>query len=209
MNDPTIREAIASTLAELASMLEREHAGLAERVRRALDVVAGDPHEHLSDPAVRLLRRLTTGTMGAMSDVVFGAIVDERWVAESARDQRFHELSLRLGEQLSRLPPSRPPDLFLVTDRVREVWLYEEDSPGAAERTAEVQPPIWTGPATTAEIVVLQGGTENGADVDIAVPVSPGTSNQTGSASRTAVVDPGHGRVFTTRDEAQAALPNH
>lgn len=208
MTDPTIREAIASTLAELASMLEPEHAALAERLRRAHEVAARDPGGDLPDQAVRLLRRVTMGTMGAMSDVAFGSIVDGRWVADDVRDQRFHDLSLRLSDQLSRLPPSRPPDLFLVTDRVREVWVLERHSPGSEARTAEVQPPIWTGPATTSEVVVLHGGTENGADIEITVEGGPRARHGTDPVSPSAPVAIGHGRVFVTREEAVAALPD-
>jgi hypothetical protein len=199
MADPTVSEAIASTLAELGSMLQPEHAALAGRIRRAHDVAAADPQGELADRDVRLLRRITMGTMGGMSDVAFGAIVDGRWVVDEARDQRFHDLSLRLSDQLSRLPPSQPPDLFLVTDRVRQAWLLERDSPGIADRAVEVQPPIWTGPATTSEIVVLRGGSENGADVEVVVedPASP-----------SAQVDIGHGRVFVTLEDAEAAVPN-
>jgi len=199
MTDPTVREAIASTLAEIASMLEPEHAALAGRVRRARDVAAADPRGELADRDVRLLRRITTGTMGGLSDVAFGAIVNGGWVADEARDQRFHGLSRRLDDQLSRLPPSQPPDLFLVTDRVRQAWLLERDSPAIADRAVEVQPPIWTGPATTSEMVVLRGGAENGADVDVVAedPASPG-----------AQVGIGHGRVFVTLADAEAAVAN-
>ena len=197
MTDPTVREAVASTLAELGSMLQPEHPALAVRVRRAHDVAAADPHGELADRDVRLLRRITMGTMGGMSDVAFGAIVDGRWVADEARDQRFHDLNLRLDHQLSLLPPSQPPDLFLVTDRVRQAWLLERDSTGIGDRAIEVQPPIWTGPATTSEIVVLRGSTENGADVEVVVedPASSG-----------AQVDIGPGRVFATLEDAEAAV---
>ena len=124
MTDPTAREAIELTLAELASMLRPEHAVLAARVRRGATSPPPTRTEKSQTGDVRMLRRITMGTMGGMSDVAFGAIVDGRWVADEARDHRFRDLSVRLSGQLSRLPPSQPPDLFLVTDRVRQArWL--------------------------------------------------------------------------------------
>lgn len=180
-------------------MLQPEHIAIAGRVRRARDVATADLSGEMADRDVRLLRRITMGTMGGLSDVAFGSIVDGRWVADEAGDQRFHDLSLRLNDQLSRLPPSQPPDLYLVTDRVRQAWLLERGSAGIADRAVELQPPIWTGPATTSEIVVLRGGTENGAAVEV-VAEDP--------ASPSAQVDIGHGRVFVTLEDAEAAVPN-
>lgn len=205
MTDVALREAIATTLDQLASMLEREHAALGQRLRHARDELVDDPSPDLPDSIVRRLRRLVTGTMGAMSDVTFGALVDGRWVPDDAREQHFRDLSREFQDQLSRLPTSSPPDLYLVTDRVREGWLIDGGSTDIYGRNAEVQPPIWTGPTTTSEFVVLLGRIDDGDEVEIIGGQGPGSRGQTAVASRSPAVDLGRGRVFTTRDAADAA----
>jgi hypothetical protein len=110
MTDPVLREAMATTLDDLASMLDRAPTALVQRLRRAHDELVDDPSSDLPDLTVRRLRRLVTGTMGAMSDVTFGALVDGRWVVDDARERRFRDVSREFQDQLSRLPPSsRPP----------------------------------------------------------------------------------------------------
>jgi len=70
----------------------------------------------------------------------------------------------------------------------------------------EVQPPIWTGSTTTSEFVVLHGRIDDGDEVDT-VEQGSGPSRHTAVASGSPVVDLGRGRVFTTRDAAEAAAP--
>lgn len=98
-----------------------------------------------------------------------------------------------------------PPDLYLVTDRVREGWLVDRTLADSDARKVEVQPPIWTGSTTTSEYVVLRGPTDDGHEVEITVEQGSGPSGQAAVASGDPVVDLGRGRVFTTRDGADAA----
>jgi hypothetical protein len=200
-----LRQAIASTLDALASMLDREHAALAKRVRRAHDDLVDDHSPEVPDTTVRRLRRLMTGTMGGMSDVTLGALVDGRWVPDDARERHFRDLSRELGDRLSSLPPSSPAKLYLVTDRVREAWLIDGGSDGKDGRKVEVQPPIWT-PTMTSEFVFLRGGIDDGDEVEITVEQGSGPSGDPAGASGRRVIQLGRGRVFARRDAAEAAL---
>ena len=202
-----LRQAIASTLDALASMLDREHAALAQRLRRTHNELVDDQSPDVPDATVRRLRRLTTGTMGAMSDVTFGALVDGRWVTDEVRERRYRDLSREFVDQLASLPPSSRPNLYLVTDRVREGWLIDRGSDGQEGRHVEVQPPIWTGSTTTSEFVFLRGRIDDGDEVEITVEQGSGPSGTTADGSGHAVIELGRGRVFARRDAAEAAVP--
>lgn len=206
MTDVALRQALAATLNALASLLDREHAAIAQRVRRALDELVNDPGTDLPDSTLRRLRRLMTGTMGSISDVTFGTLVDGRWVVDGDKERRFQDLSRELVDQLARLPPSRPPDLYLVTDRVREGWLMAGDLTEPELRRVEVQPPIWTGSTTTSEVVTLRGAIADSEEVEVTAEHSPGSNSQA-AAGPTPVLDLGLGRVFATREAADAAKP--
>jgi hypothetical protein len=106
MTDPTFAESIASTIDHLASMLEIEHAALARRLRDAQRHVLDEANSGLSDSTIRMLLDLRRGTMGSLSDVTLGSLVDGRWVVDEPRERQFRELSRELREQLSSLPPS-------------------------------------------------------------------------------------------------------
>jgi hypothetical protein len=205
MTNVALRQA-AATLDQVASMLDLEHAAIAQRVRRARDELVDDPGSDLPDSTIRRLRRLMTGTMGSMSDVAFGTLVDGRWVVDGEKERRYQNLSRELEDQLARLPPSRPPDLYLVTDRVREGWLMDLGNTEPGLRRVEVQPPIWTGSTTTSEVVDLRGVIGDGDEVEISVEQSPGSSTEA-PADRKPVLDLGLGRVFATREAAEAAKP--
>jgi hypothetical protein len=106
MTDPTLAEAIASTLDRLASMLDREWAVLAQRLSDARRNVLDEAGSGLSDSTIRQLHDLRRGTMGSLSDVTLGSLVDGRWVVDEPRERQFRELSRDLHEQVSSLPPS-------------------------------------------------------------------------------------------------------
>jgi hypothetical protein len=109
MTDPTLPESIASTLDRLASMLGSEHAVLARRLRDAHHQVLGEASSGLSDSTIKMLHEVQVGTMGGLSDVTFGSLVDGRWVVDEPRERRFFELARDLRKQVSSLPPSGDP----------------------------------------------------------------------------------------------------
>jgi hypothetical protein len=105
MTDPTLPDAIASTLEDLASMLDGDWAFLAGRLRDARRDVLAEARAGLTDPTIRKLQALRMGTMGSLSDVTLGSLVDGRWAVDEPRERRFRELSRDLRDHLSRLPP--------------------------------------------------------------------------------------------------------
>jgi hypothetical protein len=110
MTDPTPPGAIASTLELLASMLGSEWAVLARRLRDARRQLLDDASPGLSDSTIRALRDVQRGTMGGLTDVTLGSLVDGRWVVDQPRERRFYELVRTLGAQVSSLrPPEDPP----------------------------------------------------------------------------------------------------
>src|SRR6476469_6990403 len=100
MTDPTLPDAIASTLDLLASMLGSEWAILARRLRDARRQVLDDSDPDLSDSTVQALRNVQRGTMGGLTDVTLGSLVDGRWVVDEPREHQFHELVRTLGKQV-------------------------------------------------------------------------------------------------------------
>ena len=106
MTDPKLAEAIASTLEPLASMLGSEHAVLARRLRDARRQVLDEASSGLSDSTIQMLHDVRAGTMGGLSDVTFGSLVDGRWVVDEPRESQFFQLARDLGEYVSTLPPS-------------------------------------------------------------------------------------------------------
>jgi hypothetical protein len=109
MTDPTLPDAIASTLGSLASMLGSEHAVLVRRLRDAHRRVLEEASSGLSDSTIRMLHDVRAGTMGGLSDVTLGSVVDGRWVVDEPRERRFFQLARDLGEHLSSLPSSGDP----------------------------------------------------------------------------------------------------
>jgi len=106
MSDPKLAEAIASTLELLASMLGSEHAVLARRLRDARGQVLDEASSGLSDSTIQMLHDVRAGTMGGLSDVTFGSLVDGRWVVDEPRESQFFQLARDLGEYVSTLTPS-------------------------------------------------------------------------------------------------------
>jgi hypothetical protein len=143
------RTALAHTLREMVETLDTPHADVAARIQRVLDEVESAPPGALPDRLLRRIRRLREGTMGSLSDVVFAELREGRWVADTDRNERWTQLSRRLRDDIVRLPAPPPPDLFLVTDRVRECWLIEPGPVSDLVWHVEVFPPIWSGPTTT------------------------------------------------------------
>jgi len=94
--------------------------------------------------------------MESLSDVVFGELVDGQWRSDVARDRRFAELSRALRDQAAHLPESKPPDLFLMTDRLCECWLVNPTASRAGAWRVEVQPPLWVDEGPTNELVFLR-----------------------------------------------------
>ena len=109
MSDPTLPDAIASTLDLLASMLGSEHAVLARRLRDARRQVLDDARSGLSDSTIRALRDVRSGTMGGLSDVTLGSLVDGRWVVDEPRERRFLQLARDLAVHVSSPPSSGHP----------------------------------------------------------------------------------------------------
>jgi hypothetical protein len=106
MTDATLLDAIASTLDRLASMLGSEHAILARRLRDARRQVLEEASSGLSDSTIQVLHDVQAGTMGGLSDVGFGSLVDRRWVNDEPRDRQFYQLTRELAEYVSALSPS-------------------------------------------------------------------------------------------------------
>ncbi len=67
MTDPTLPEAIASTLDRLASMAASENAILARRLRDARRQVLDEASSGLSDSKIQMLHDVQAGTMGGLS----------------------------------------------------------------------------------------------------------------------------------------------
>jgi len=109
MTDPTLPDAIASTLDLLASILGSEHAALARRLRDARRHVLDEARSGLSDSTIQMLHNVRAGTMGGLSDVTLGSLVDGRWVVDEPREREFLQLNRDLGEYISTLPPSGDP----------------------------------------------------------------------------------------------------
>jgi hypothetical protein len=106
MTDPTVSDAIASTLDILASMLGNEHAVLARRLRDARRQVLDEASSGPSDSTIQMLHDVRAGTMGGLSDVTLGSLVDGRWVVDQPRERQFYQLARDLGEYVSTLPLS-------------------------------------------------------------------------------------------------------
>jgi hypothetical protein len=106
MTDPTLPDAIASTLDLLASVLGSEHAVLARRLRDARRQVLDEGSSGLSDSTIQMLHDVQAGTMGGLSDVTLGSLVDRRWVVDEQRERQYYQLVRDLGEYVSTLPPS-------------------------------------------------------------------------------------------------------
>jgi hypothetical protein len=106
MTDPALTDAIASTLDRLASMLGPEHAILARRLRDAHRHVLDEATSGLSDSTIEMLHDVQAGTMGGLSDVAFGSLVDRRWVNDEPRDREFYQLTRDLAGYVSALRPS-------------------------------------------------------------------------------------------------------
>ena len=106
MTDPSLPDAIASTLDGLASMLGSEHAALARRLRDARRQVLDEAGSGLSDPTIQMLHDVQAGTMGGLSDVTLGSLVERRWVVDEPREREFYKLVRDLQELVSTLRPS-------------------------------------------------------------------------------------------------------
>jgi hypothetical protein len=106
MTDPTLPDAIASTLDHLASMLGSEHAALARRLRDARHDVLDETDSGLSDSTIQKLHDVQAGTMGGLSDVTLGRLVDRRWVVDEPREREFYQLVRDLEWYVAALPPS-------------------------------------------------------------------------------------------------------
>jgi hypothetical protein len=106
MTDPTLPDAIASTLDRLASMLGSEHAILARRLRDAHRQVLDETGSGLSDSTIQMLHDVKAGTMGGLTDVTLGWLVDRRWVVDEPREREFYQLIRDLERYVSALPPS-------------------------------------------------------------------------------------------------------
>jgi hypothetical protein len=194
------RTDLVRTLREMVEILDAPHADVAARIQGVVDGLESAPPGAVSDSLLRRVRRLRQGTMGSLSDVVFGELRDRRWVADQERTERWARLSQRLAEDVSRLPPAKPPDLFLVTDRVRECWLSGSALPARPPWPVEVFPPVWLDRDDTTDEVSLRptGGRpipEDGLEVSV---LWDGRSEGDGR-------DLGTGLVFTSRSSAEAA----
>jgi hypothetical protein len=106
MTDPTLLDAIASTLDLLASMLGTENAVLARRLRDARRHVLDEASSGLSDSTIQMLQDVQAGTMGGLSDVTLGRLVDRRWVVDEPREREFYQLVRDLEWYVAALPPS-------------------------------------------------------------------------------------------------------
>jgi hypothetical protein len=109
MTDPRLPDSIASTLDLLASMVGSDHAVLARRLRDARRQVLDEASTGLSDSTIQMLHNVRAGTMGGLSDVTLGSLVDGRWVVDEPREREFLQLNRDLGEYISTLPPSGDP----------------------------------------------------------------------------------------------------
>jgi hypothetical protein len=195
------RSDLLATLREMVATLDAPHADVAARIRGVADELESAPPGPVAERLLRPVRRLRQGTMGSLSDVVFAELHDRRWVIDQERTERWDRLSRRLAEDVAGLPPAQPPDLFLVTDRVRECWLDGPGLPAPPPWRVEVFPPVWLDRVATAEVVSLvpeRGGpiADDGLGVSI---VWEGGSEGGGRAL-------GTGQVYSTRAAAEAGL---
>jgi hypothetical protein len=87
-------------------MLGNEHAVLARRLRDARRQVLDDASSGLSDSTIQMLHDVQAGTMGGLSDVTLGSLVDRRWVVDEPRERQFFQLTRDLAEYVSTLQPS-------------------------------------------------------------------------------------------------------
>jgi hypothetical protein len=194
------RTALVRTLTEMVETLDAPHARVAARIRGIVDELESAPPSDLPDRLLRRVRRLRQGTMGSLSDVVFAELHDGRWVPDQARSERWAHLSQRLGDEVAHLPSAKPPDMFLVTDRVRECWLFEPETLARPIWHVDVFPPIWLNPKATTDDVSLRPTSprpfpEDGMEVTILW----------GGATEGGERVLGTGRVFTSRSMAEAA----
>ena len=194
------RTALVQTLKEMVETLDAPHADVAERIRGIVDELESAPPSALPDRLLLRVRRLRQGTMGSLSDVVFAQLHDGRWVPDQARSQHWAHLSQRLGEEVALLPSAKPPDMFLVTDRVRECWLLGPESLTRPTWLVDVFPPVWLDPeATTDEVGLRPTGPGPFPGDGMEVTILWGGATEGGER----VV--GTGRVFTSRSVAEAA----
>ena len=106
MTESTVPDAIASTLERLESMLGSEYPILARRLRDARRQVLDETGSGLSNSTIQMLHDVQAGTMGGLSDVAFGSLVDRRWVNDDTRERQFYQLVHDLEEYVSTLQPS-------------------------------------------------------------------------------------------------------
>jgi hypothetical protein len=200
VTDDDWRGPLLRTLKEMVQALDAPHADVRARIRGVVDELESSPPGVAPDRLLRRVRRLRQGTMGSLSDVVFADLRDGRWIADPTRTDRWTRLSQRLAEDVSRLPPAKAPDLYLVTDRVRECWLDGSASLARPPWPVEVFPPVWLDrDATTDEInlgpAVAGPIPEDGLEVSV-------LWDGGGVGGRRVL---GSGRVFTSRASAKAA----
>lgn len=195
------RTALLRTLRGMIEALDAPHADVAARLQRVADDLDSAPPGPLPDRLLRRVRRLREGTMGSLSDVVFAQLRDGRWVPDPARTERWTHLSRQLRDDVARLPPAEPPDLFLVSDRLRECWLFEPGSIGQPPWHVDVFPPLWLSGQATADDVRLRptGQAQLPADnLEVSIVWGEG-----GEGDERVL---GTGRLFSSRVAAQAAL---
>jgi hypothetical protein len=195
------RSDLLRTLQEMVATLDASHADVAARIQGVVDELDGAPPGDVSDRVLRRVRRLRQGTMGSLSDVVFAELRDRRWVTDPERTERWKRLSQRLAEAVSRLPPTVPPDLFLVTDRVRECWLGASGLPARPPWPVEVFPPVWLDHDATTEEVVLSP-TDSGPVPQRGMDVAVLRAHETDPSAAVLAT----GRVYADRASAEAAL---
>ena len=86
-------------------MLGSEHAVLARRLRDARSRVLEEAGSGLSNSTIQMLHDVQAGTMGGLSDVTLGSLVDRRWVVDEPRERQFYQLVRDLEELVATLPP--------------------------------------------------------------------------------------------------------
>lgn len=150
------RTALLRTLRDMIEILDAPHTDVAALRQRVADDLDAASPGLLPDRLLRRVRRLREGTMGSLSDVVFAELRDGRWVPDPARTERWTHLSRRLRDDVARLPPAEPPDLLLISDRVRECWLFEPGPIGHPPWHVDVFPPLWLSGETTTDEVRLR-----------------------------------------------------
>ena len=194
------RTELVHTLRGMVEVLDASHLDVAARIQLVLDAVEAAPPGDLPDRLLRRVHRLRQGTMGSLSDVVFAERREGRWVADVDRNERWAQLSRRLRDDIARLPPPTPPDLFLVSSRLRECWLLEPETASEPGWLVEVFPPVWSGPALTTDEVHLRPVGDGPSSAD-GVEVSIVSSDANDLGPRVL----GSGHVFLSRTRADAA----